>query len=122
MPQRMEVGEDSLEIVNSFRYLGDAISCGGQVESAVRDMISCAWSKWRELESLQVNHSIALVEREMVYCACVRPPLLYAAETWAPTEKVEGLLASCDHRMLRYMSKIKWQDRLLMKRSEEDIG
>ena len=27
VPQRLEVGEDSLEIVDSFRYLGDVISC-----------------------------------------------------------------------------------------------
>ena len=43
--QRLELGEDSLEIVDSFR---DAILCGGGVQSAVRDRISCAWSKWRE--------------------------------------------------------------------------
>ena len=28
---RLEVGEDSLEIVCSFRYLGDVISSGGEV-------------------------------------------------------------------------------------------
>ena len=80
VPQRLEVGEDSLEIVDSFRYLGDVISCGGGVESAVRDRISCAWSKWRELASLLVNHSIPLEERAKVYCACVKPALLYAAK------------------------------------------
>ena len=32
MPQRMEVGEDSLERVDSCRYLGDVISCGGGIE------------------------------------------------------------------------------------------
>ena len=52
VPQRLEVGEDS------FRYLGHMISCGGWVESTVRDRISCAWSKWRDLASLLVNHSI----------------------------------------------------------------
>ena len=52
------------------RYLGDVISCGGGVESAVRDRISGAWSKWRELASLLVNHSIPLEERAKVYCAC----------------------------------------------------
>ena len=57
MPQRLEVEEDSMEIVNSFRYFGDVISYGGGVESAVRDGISCAWSKWRELASLLVNLS-----------------------------------------------------------------
>ena len=74
------------------------ISCGGGVELAVRDRISGAWSKSRILASLQVNHSIPLEERAKVYCAYV---LLYAVETWALTERLEGLLASYDHRMLR---------------------
>ena len=43
---------------------------------------------------------------------CVRPALLYAAETWALIERLEGLLASCDHRMLRYMLTVRLQDRI----------
>ena len=43
------MGEYSLEIVGSFRYLSDVISCRGGVEKAVGDRISCAWRKWREL-------------------------------------------------------------------------
>ena len=39
MPQRLEVGEDNLEIVDSY-YLGDVISSGGGIELAVRDRIS----------------------------------------------------------------------------------
>ena len=38
VPQRLEVEEDSLEIVDSFHYLGDKIS-------TLWDRISCAWSK-----------------------------------------------------------------------------
>ena len=53
VPRRLEVGEDSLKILDSFRYL-DVISCEEGVESAVRDRIPCAWSKWRELASLLV--------------------------------------------------------------------
>ena len=78
--------------------------CGGGVESAVRDRISCALSKWKELASLLVNHSIPLEERAKVYSVCVRPSLLYAVETWALMERLEGVLASCDGTMLRYMS------------------
>ena len=123
VPGRLEVGEDCLGIVDSFRYFGDVISCGGWVESAFRDSISCAWSKWRELASMLVNHSIPLEERAKVYCVCVRPLLLYAAETWALRERLEGLLASCDHRMFRYMSRVRWQDRITkMKRSEGDVS
>ena len=45
VPRRLVVEEDSLEIVDSFRYLSDVILCGGGVESAFRDRISCACSK-----------------------------------------------------------------------------
>ena len=44
---RLKVGEDGRQ----FQLLGHVISCGGGAESAVRDRISCAWSKWRELVS-----------------------------------------------------------------------
>ena len=72
VPQRLEVGEDSLEIVDNFRYFGDVISCGGGVESPLRHRIFCAWSKWRELTSLLVNHNIPLEARAKVYCVCMR--------------------------------------------------
>ena len=52
VPQKLEMGEDSLEIVDSIYYSGDMIS--------VRDRIFCTWSNWRELASLLVNHSIPL--------------------------------------------------------------
>ena len=86
VPWKLEVGEDSLEVVDSFCHLGDVISCGGGIESAVRDRISGSQSKWRELVSLPVNHSIPLEEILKVYFACVRSTLLYAVETWALTE------------------------------------
>ena len=35
---------------------------------------------------------------------------MYAAEVWALTERLEELLRSCDHRVLRYMSRVIWQD------------
>ena len=42
----------------------------------------------------------------------MRPALLYAAETWVLTRKLESLLVRCDHRMLRCMAKVRWQDRV----------
>ena len=69
-----------------------------------------------------VNQSIPLRERAKVYCACVRPVLLYAAETWPLTEKLEGLLASCDQKMLRYMARVRWQDRVTNDEVRERCG
>ena len=81
--------------------------CVGGVEWAVRDRIPCAWNKWREFASLLVDYSIPQ-ERAKSHCACMRPSLLYAVETWALAERLEGLLTSCDHIMLRYMLRVRW--------------
>ena len=80
--QRLEVGEDSTEINSgqlSLSWWYNFMWRG--VETAVRDRISCAWSKWRELANLLENHSIPHEERAKVHCACLRPTLLFAAET-----------------------------------------
>ena len=70
------------------------------------------------LTSLLVNHSIPLEERAKINCACVGPALMYAAETWALTERLEGLLASCDDRILRTCQQLDGRTRLPLKRSE----
>ena len=33
-------------------------------------------------------------------------------ETWAFTTRLEGILLSCDRRMLRYMAGVTWRDRV----------
>ncbi len=38
--------------------------------------------------------------------------MLYGAETWALTRKLMEVLRAIDHRMLRYMAGIRWQDRV----------
>ena len=78
----------------------------------VRDRKSGAWSKWRELVSLLVNHRIPLEERVKADCACVRPALLYAAKIWILKERLEGPLASCDYRILRYILRVRWPNRI----------
>ena len=52
----------------------------------------------------------------------MRPALLYPVETLTLMERLEGLLASCDHRMLRYMSTVRWQGRITDEELEEDLG
>ena len=38
--------------------------------------------------------------------ACIRSVMLYGGETWALTARLEGILLSCDRRMLRYVAEV----------------
>ena len=48
MPQEVVVECGMLDVVNSFCYLGDTMTCVGGAEVAVRAIIARAWRKWRE--------------------------------------------------------------------------
>ncbi len=108
----VRVGDEQVEVVDGFCYLGDVVRGEGGAEAAVRARIASAWRSWREMAGLLRNQSIPLVNRARVYAACVRPVLTYGAEAWALTKQLEDLLRSCDTRMLRYMAKIRWEDRV----------
>lgn len=101
-----------IEEVDEFCYLGNVFDCEAGLERAVRARVAAAWKKWREMASLLTNKSIPLRIRGSVYESCVRSVLLYGAEIWALTEKLEDILKSCDGRMLRYMAGVRWQDRI----------
>jgi len=74
--------------------------------------------KCREMVSLITNRSIPLKVRGSVYESCIRSVMLYGAETLALTGKLEDILTSCDSRMLRYMARVRWQDRI----SSEEVA
>ena len=82
----------------------------GGVERSVSARVAMAWSKWREISGLLCNKRIPLRSRSNVYDACVRSVMLYGAETWPLTQRLERVIVSTDRRMLRYMAGVRLQD------------
>ena len=85
-----------IEEVQEFCYLGVVLDCEAGVERAVRTRVAAAWKKWREMASLLKNRHIPLRIRGSVYESCVRSVMLYGAETWELTGRVEDILKHCD--------------------------
>ena len=102
----IHIGSEVIEEVEEFCYLGDLLDCEGGVERAGRMRVSAAWRKWREISSLLVNRSMPAVCRERVYDACIRSVMLYGSEGWPMTDRLRGVLMSCNRRMLRYIAAV----------------
>ena len=79
----VEVGNEKLEVVPEFCYLGDMLSAGGGCELAAITRCKCAWGKFRQLLPLLTNRHLPLLTRDKVYSSCVRSVMRHAAETWA---------------------------------------
>ena len=111
----IQIGGEVIEEVE-FCYLGDLLDRERGVERAVRMRVSAAWRKWREISSLLVNRSVPVVCRARVYDACIRSVMLYGSEGWPMTDRLRGVLTSCDRRMLWYITAVSLLD---LVRSEE---
>lgn len=98
------------------------MSCESGAERAARVRITAAWNKWREISSLLVNKTIPLRNRAAVYKACVRPVMLYGADTWATTLEIERKIRSSDQRMLRHMAGVRLEDRVSSEVVRERCG
>ena len=73
--------------------------------------------------SLLVNHIIPLEEGAKVYCASMKPALLMLLKLGHQRKDQNNCytVASCDHSILRYMSRIRWLDKISNEKSEEGV-
>ena len=106
----MMIGDEKLEVVPEFCYLGDMLSAGGGCELASIKRCKCAWAKFRRLLPLLANRHSSLLTRGRVYSICVRRAMLHAAETWPVTVSVLNRLRRTDIAMIRWMCNIKTND------------
>ena len=106
----VEVGNEKLEVVPEFCYLGDMLSAGGGCELAAITRCKCAWGKFRLLLPLLTNRQVPLLTRGKVYSSCVRSVMLHAAETWAMKADTLNRLRRNDRAMIRWICNVKAKD------------
>lgn len=104
------VGDEKLEAVPEFCYLGDMLSAGGGCDLAAVTRCKCAWGKFRQLLPLLTNRHLPLLTRGRVYSTCVRSVMLHAAETWAMTAVTLNRLRRNDRAMIRWICNVKAKD------------
>ena len=95
------IGDEKLEVVPEFFYLGDVLSAGGGCELASITRCECARAKFSQLLPLLANRHLSLFTRGRVYSICVRRTMLHAAETWPVTVSTLNRLRRNDLAMIR---------------------
>ena len=106
----VEVGNEKLEVVPEFCYLGDMLSAGGGCELAAITRCKCAWGKFHQLLPLLTNRHLPLLTRGKVYSSCVRNVMLHAAETWAMKVDTLNRLRHNDRAMICWICNVRAKD------------
>ena len=110
--EHVELGDHKLEVVDSFRYLGDVLGAdGGCVTSAIVRSFS-SWGKFRELLPILTCRSLSWRTRWKVFSACVRSVLLYGTENWNMRTTHTNKLERTDRAMLRWICGIRLSEQV----------
>ena len=113
-----QVGPDMLEVVASFRYLGDMLSAGGGCKITVTTCVKTAWKKFRELLPVLTSRHLSYKTRGHVYSSCVQRAILHASETWTLTKTNLQRLQRNDRAMVRQSCSIKPEDVTMVRSSQ----
>jgi hypothetical protein len=103
---------EPLAEVDKFCYLGSFISPCGKLSNEVSYRIQKARVAFINLSHLWRRHDIRLSVKGRVYAATVRPVLLYGSETWPLRAEDKQRLLVFDHRCLRSIARVWWDNRI----------
>ena len=100
----LQVGEDLIEVLNDFTYLGSNISSDGEVGKDVSIRIAKAARAFGCLQkSIFQNSRLSIDTKRKVYKATVLAVLLYGAEAWTIKARELKRLSSFHNRCVRSM-------------------
>ena len=101
----VEVGNEKLEAVPEFCYLGDMLSAAGGCKLAAITRCKCAWVKFRQLLPFLTNSQVPLLTRGKVYSS-------HVAETWAMKADTLNRLRGDDRAMIHWICIVKAKDKV----------
>lgn len=82
-PQNISVGEESLKVVEDFKYLGSYINKRGDMKKEIENRISAASTAFGQLyHRVWKSHELTLKTKLSIYETVVISTLLYSAECW----------------------------------------
>ncbi len=108
--RQIMIGNEALEFVEEYTYLGQMVSANPAHEKKIRRRIGMGWSAFGKL-NLLMNSNLPLFLNRKVYNQCILPILTYGPESCRLTYDLERKLNSAQRGMERRMLGITWRDR-----------
>ena len=103
--------DSKLDVVESFRYLGDELCPGSGCEPATIARTRAVWGKFRELP-LHLSPKTSLARHGMLFNSFVRGALLHAIECLSLRRKDIQRLLGNEWVILRWMCRIKSEEHI----------
>ena len=115
--EEMQLGNDKLNTVTTFKYLGSIFDSNGGAERVINNQVKLACMKWKQLTGVL---KVPIKLKDKVYKTAIKPTMTYGAECWAVRKKDENTLRVAEMRMLRWIRSKTIKDHVRNQIIQED--
>ena len=118
----ISIGNETIQQVNKFKYLGSTITEDGRCESEIKQRIGIARSAFIKMRNVISNRHLRVATRIRVIKTYIWSTLLYGCETWTISTVMEKRLEAFEMWCWRRMLRISWTERRTNESVLQEIG
>ena len=107
----IKIDGKELELVKSFKYLGQHITNNGKCDNEVKTRIAIAKSRFGQLKHILTSYQTQPATRLRILQCYVHSTLLYGSETWTLNKNLEKRIEAFEMWTYRRIAKISWTER-----------
>ena len=108
----IKIGTETLEQVNTFKYLGQIITPDGKNENEIKAKMAIAKNRFQQMYKVLTSRKISMKLRHRLLVCYVFSVILYGCETWTLTKPLMDKIEACEMWFLRRMGKISWKQKV----------
>ena len=108
----VNVGQQRLEEVDRFTYLGSSLANDGNVDHDIKCRLGKASAAYQRLRPIWNSSTLALPLKIRLFNSIVIPTAIYACETWKTSTSIVKKLNTFQQRCLRHILKVTYHDRV----------
>ena len=105
---KVSIGDDILENVLTFEYIGSMLQCDGDDQVDVRHRMDIAQAAFGSLSQLWTDHRLSRETKLQLYKLSVCSSLTYCSTAWALTRTMIRMINSGRARLIKYRLRRRW--------------
>ena len=102
-PEKVMLGDDEIEKVGMYKYLGQEIRLNNITEEEVKARVRMGWACFGKYKEILLSKSVPQKLKSKMFDQCILPTMTYGCQTWALNKEILLILRTAQRAMERRM-------------------